>query len=404
MHTPRPTARLRLTILYGSVFLVCGTAVLAITYVLFWQATNLPVVAKGGRVTGVGGVSAPLSPLQIQALQAQSQFGGGVAVAVRQQVFDLQQLLIQSGIALAIVAVAAILLGWLIAGRVLRPLSVITAAARRISASSLHERLAMRGPDDELKELGDTLDDLFARLESSFKAQRNFVANASHELRTPITRERTLLQVTLADPAATTSTWEAVSRELLTSNTEQERLIEALFILASSEGGLDHRERVDLAAITNGVLADSGRRGVHVEAEIWTAALEGDPMLIRRLVANLVDNALTHNIPGGRVEITAKTLMGRSVLSVTNTGPAIPAADVDRLFQPFQRLGARRVRQDNGHGLGLSIVAAIATAHGATIAAKPLASGGLAITVTFPPPSAPPVRDVPLVLAAPGLR
>ena len=165
----------------------------------------------------------------------------------RQIANDKRQLLVGSAIALAVIAVAAAAIGWLIAGRVLRPLSTITAAARRISASSLHERLALHGPDDELKELADTLDGLFARLEASFDAQRRFAANASHELRTPLTRERTLLQVTLADPAATTATWQAVSRELLASNTEQERLIEALLTLASSEAGLGQREPADLA-------------------------------------------------------------------------------------------------------------------------------------------------------------
>ena len=169
--------------------------------------------------------------------------------------YDKRQILIISAIALAVIAVAAAAIGWIIAGRVLRPLSTITAAARRIAASSLHERLGLHGPDDELKELADTLDDLFARLEASFDAQRRFAANASHELRTPLTRERTLLQVTLADPASTTGTWQAVSRELLASNAEQERLIESLLTLASSEAGPGEREPLDLAAITSAALA-----------------------------------------------------------------------------------------------------------------------------------------------------
>ena len=221
---------------------------------------------------------------------------------------DRQLLLIASGIALAVIAVAAAAIGWLIAGRVLRPLSTITAAARRISASSLHERLALPGPDDELKELADTLDGLFARLEASFDAQRRFAANASHELRTPLTRERTLLQVTLADPAATTGTWQAVSRELLASNAEQERLIEALLTLASSEAGPGEREPADLAAITSAALAAArpaiSRLGLHVQADIQPAALDGDPLLVQQLAANLIDNAVRHNIPGGDIQIT----------------------------------------------------------------------------------------------------
>ena len=272
----------------------------------------------------------------------------------------------------------------------LRPLSTITAAARRISASSLHERLALQGPDDELKELGDTLDGLFARLEASFDAQRHFAANASHELRTPLTRERTLLQVTLADPASTADTWQAISQELLASNAEQERLIEALLTLASSEAGLGQREPVDLAAITSDALAaprpEIGRLGLHVHANLQPATLDGDPLLVQRLVANLIDNAVRHNIPGGDIQVATGISGGRAVLSVANSGQVIPPAEVDRLFQPFQRLDPRRARRDGGHGLGLSIVRAIATAHGATITAQARPGGGLAIDVTFPSP------------------
>jgi signal transduction histidine kinase len=393
---PRRTARLRLAVLYGGLFVLCGAVLLAVTYLLTRHATGGGAKAVAGWAAGavvpINGVKAA-RPLPVNA-------GAGVVrqVAGRQIAFDLEQLLIQSGIALGIVAVAAAALGWLVAGRVLRPLATITATARRISASSLHERLAMPGPDDELKELGDTLDDLFTRLEASFEAQRRFVANASHELRTPVTRERTLLQVALTDPAATVGTWQAVSRELLASNAEQERLIEALLTLASSEGGLDRREPVDLAAVTREVLQAPrpgvDRIGLRVAAATEAAVLDGDALLVERLVANLVDNAVCHNVPGGRVEIGTGTRHGRAVLSVISTGPVIPPAEVDRLFQPFQRLGSRRVRRKDGHGLGLSIVRAIATAHGATIAAHAPPGGGLAIDVVFPPPAdSPAVRD-----------
>jgi signal transduction histidine kinase len=307
--------------------------------------------------------------------------------------YDKRQLLIACASGLAVIAVAAAAVGWLIAGRVLRPLSTITAAARRISASSLHERLGLHGPDDELKELGDTLDSLFARLEASFDAQRRFAANASHELRTPLTRERTLLQVTRADPAATVGTWHAVSRELLASNAEQERLIEGLLTLASSEGGTGEREPLDLAAITSEALAAArpaiGRRDLRVQTAIQPATLDGDPLLIQQLVTNLIDNSVRHNVPGGDVEVTTTTSDGHAVLSVTSSGQVIPPAEVDRLFQPFQRLGPRTARRDGGHGLGLSIVRAIATAHAATITARPRPGGGLAIDVTFAAPVPP---------------
>ena len=410
LRLPRRTARLRLTVLYGGAFLACGAAVLALTYLLFGHTT--PPASSSGRPEFLPGshetvgLKLPVADVQqagrydiitIPAVAAQ-QVKETTAVPAAQQAevakeaalmigYAKRQLLIISAIALAVIAVAAAAIGWIIAGRVLRPLSAITAAARRISASRLHERLALHGPHDELKELADTLDGLFARLEASFDAQRRFAANASHELRTPLTRERTLLQVTRADPAATAGTWQAVSRELLASNAEQERLIEALLTLASSEAGPREHEAADLAAITSAALAAArpgiSRLGLRVQTAIQPAALDGDPLLVQQLAANLIDNAVRHNIPGGDVQIITRTSRAGAVLSVTNSGPVIPAAEVDRLFQPFQRLGPRPARRD-GHGLGLSIVRAIVTAHAATITAQPRPGGGLAIDVTFP--------------------
>jgi signal transduction histidine kinase len=423
---PRPTARLRLSLLYGAAFLACGAAVLVITYLLYGHVTHIspggrqtidvsysgqPTAHVSGQPEGAAlnekAAAASNAAVQAELNAAIQQAANTPAVhALLQQArnsetqaasfqinLDMKYLLISCAIALAVVAVAAAALGWLIAGRVLRPLSTITAAARRISASSLHERLALHGPDDELRELGDTLDSLFARLEASFDAQRRFAASASHELRTPLTRERTLLQVTLADPDATTDTWQAISRELLASNAEQERLIEAMLTLASSEAGADEREPADLAAITSAALAAADPAisllGLHVKTAIQPAAFDGDPLLVQQLAANLIDNAVRHNIPGGDIEVATATSQAGAVLSVTNSGQVIPAADVDHLFQPFQRLGSRPARRGGGHGLGLSIVKAIATAHAATITARPRPGGGLAIDVTFPPPSTP---------------
>jgi signal transduction histidine kinase len=396
-RVPGRTARLRLATLYGGLFLVCGTALLAITYLLVMGATR----GKLDTGTVATGLTEQINVPQARQLQ--------IGAAQRQVGFDLNQLLIQSGIALAIVAVAAAVLSWVMAGQVLRPLNKMTAAARRISASSLHERLAMRGPDDELKELGDTLDDLFTRLEASFTAQQNFVANASHELRTPVTRERALLQVTLADPAATIDTWQSVSRELLASNAGQESLIEALLTLASSEGGLDRPEPVDLATITSATL-NAARPGIsHMELNVQTAThharIDGDPLLVQRLVANLIDNAVRHNIPGGDIQVATRTSLGRAVLSVTSSGHIVQPADVDRLFQPFQRSGPRRARHTGaatmgGHGLGLSIVRGIAAAHGAIITARALPGGGLSVDVTFPPPVRPRSETRGVTLAA----
>jgi signal transduction histidine kinase len=386
---PRGTARLRLTALYGGLFLACGAVLLAVSYVLAEQA-----IAPAGKVneTAFTRVQVPpglitvhrgfhaLTPGQVSLLMLT--LGKEITTS------DLRQVLIDAPIALAIVTAFALALGWLVAGRVLRPLAVITAAARRISASSLDQRLALRGPDDELKALGDTLDDLLARLEASFNAQRHFIANASHELRTPITRERAMLQVALDDPGTTAQTWRSVAREVLASNAEQESLIEALLTLATSESGLGQHEPVDLAAVTGQVLltrrTEADRLGLRIRAAVQPAALHGDLILTERLVANLVDNAVRHNVAGGHVEVTTATRNGCAVLSVASTGPVIPAAEIGRLFQPFRRLSERRPHHGDGHGLGLSIVQAIATAHGAAIGARALSGGGLAVDVKFP--------------------
>jgi len=395
LRLPRRTARLRLTILYGAAFLVCGAcgaAVLTITLLLYGHVTPQVHSGPARHLTRTSPAASPVASLVSSPSQAPP--GVHVALAGLGQInLDRQQLLIISVVALVLFVVAAAALGWLLAGRVLHSLSTITAAARRISASSLHERLALPGPDDELKELADTLDSLFARLEASFDAQRRFAANASHELRTPLTRERTLLQVTLADPESTPGTWQAVGRELLASNAEQERLIESLLTLASSEADGGEREELDLAAITSAALAAArpaiSRLDLNVRADIQPATLDGDPLLVHQLAANLIDNAVRHNIPGGEIQISTWTSDGHAVLSVANSGQVIPAAEVDRLFQPFQRIGPRRARRDGGHGLGLSIVRAIATAHAALITVEPRPGGGLAIDVTFPPPPPP---------------
>jgi signal transduction histidine kinase len=309
-------------------------------------------------------------------------------VEAAQRAVDSHQLLVNSGIALAIVAVLALLAGWLIGGRMLRPIRIITRTARRISSTNLHERLALAGPQDELKELGDTLDDLFGRLDAAFEAQRHFVANASHELRTPLTAERTLLQVALDDPDTSIAAWRLTAEEVLASSDEQEHLIEALLTLASSESGLNGQEPVDLVATVEVTLAglepEINRLGIHVDELTEPASLEGDPLLVERLVVNLLTNAVRHNVVDGRIEVVTEMTDGQARLSVTNTGALIPPSDVDRLFQPFQRLDPRRSHYKDGHGLGLSIVRAIANAHRAGIDAHPMPDGGLFVSVSFP--------------------
>ncbi len=325
-------------------------------------------------------------------------------VEAAQRAVDSHQLLVNSGVALAIVAVLALLAGWLVAGRLLRPIRTITRTARKISSTNLHERLALAGPQDELKELGDTLDDLFGRLDAAFEAQRHFVANASHELRTPLTAERTLLQVALDDPDTTIAAWRWTAEEVLASSDEQECLIEALLTLASSESGLKGQEPVDLADTVTTSLAglehEIDLRGIHVDEMTAPAPLEGDPLLVERLVVNLLTNAVRHNVVDGRIEVVTDVRDGHARLSVTNTGALIPPSEVDRLFQPFQRLGSRRSHYRDGHGLGLSIVRAIANAHRAGIDVHPMPGGGLSVSIIFPKTSR--SRRAPSARSCPG--
>jgi signal transduction histidine kinase len=387
---PQRSVRLRLTLLYGALFLASGAGLLAINYILVRRryTSNFFVVSGISGDPGLSIQGAKTAP-------APSPFGGVIskqeliAGAQNTSTAALHQLLYQSGIALAIMAVASIWLGWLIAGRALRPLRTITNAAREISASNLHRRLALEGPDDEVKQLANTFDDLLGRLEASFDAQRQFVANASHELRTPLTFERTLVEVALADPNATVDTLRATFERVLAVGEQQERLIEALLTLSRSQRGLDRREPFDLAVIAADILEarcpEADDRGLRIDTALEPAPTSGDPRLGERLVANLVDNAARHNIHGGRIDVATSARAGRAILTIANTGPVIRPDDLDRLYQPFQRLNPDHNGDRYGLGLGLSIVNAIATAHGATIATQALPDGGLEIEVAFPP-------------------
>jgi signal transduction histidine kinase len=379
---------MRLTLLYVGLFLVSAACLLTITYLLV--EGQLPDVTSSSSGVAVG-VPVSCNPPPSTVTPAPVVLAGPCQVlqevAVRAGHNTMNELLIESGIALGIMAVASVGLGWLMAGRVLSPLRTITAAARRISARSLHQRIAMTGPDDELKELGDTFDQLLGRLDASFRAQRQFVANASHELRTPLARQRTLLEVALRDPEATSASLRAACERALAAGEQQERLIAGLLTLARGERGLDRFEPFDLAGLAGDVLAarrdDADAARLSLEARIEPAEGAGDPGLAERLVANLVDNAIRYNAAGGRVEIGTGTRAGHPYLTVANTGPVIPPDQLGRLFRPFQRMDPAR-RSPGGLGLGLAIVSAIAAAHGADLRAVTRAGGGLAIEVLFP--------------------
>jgi signal transduction histidine kinase len=369
---PRRTLRAQLALLYAAVFCTSAAA-LAAAAVIF--KPNFLVRSSCQSAPGTPG-----PPVPCARYAPHLSFAGTISHDARGNL---------AGVAMvALLAVLALGIGWLIAGRVLRPLRTITATARDISAGNLHQRLAVAGPDDEFRQLGETLDGLFGRLEAAFQAQRHFVANASHELRTPLTAEKTLLQVALADPGATTGTLRSACEKALQWNDQQERLIDGLLTLASSERGIEAWEPFDLADTAARAILDhhqaAERRAIRIDTALAAAPATGDPVLAGSLLANLVSNAIRHNVDGGRIEISTGITDGRAVVTVSSTGPLIAPGEIDRLFQPFGRRGTERVRPAGGHGLGLAIVSAITAVHGAALTARPRAEGGLDITVSFP--------------------
>jgi signal transduction histidine kinase len=396
LRLPTQTIRLRLTLAYGGLFLVSGAALLAGTYFLArHQYTQAFFITNGNggiakavvtqSATQAGG-SVAVTPQAVGGfLQLPPARQVAVAAARAQSGATLHTLLVNSGIALAAMSLLSLWLGWIVAGRALSPLRTITNTAREISARNLHRRLALAGPDDELKQLGNTFDDLLARLERSFEAQRQFVANASHELRTPLTFERTLLEVTLADPNADAQTLRRACEQVLATGEQQERLIEALLTLSRSQRGVERREPVDLARVAVPCVRAFDDDGPTIQADLRPARTNGDAQLLERLVSNLVANATRHNVPNGRVVVRTETRDGHAILTVTNTGPVVPEDEIGRIFEPFQRLDGARGTGAAGLGLGLSIVQAIATAHDAHVDARPRPGGGLVVQVTFAP-------------------
>lgn len=370
---PRRTLRIRLALLYAALFCVSAVALAAVALIFrpdFLAGASSTVASRTpGHLPHCCQQGQPIASVIATVADEPSRNPAGVALA-------------------AVMVVLAVGAGWLVAGRVVLPLRAITASARDISASNLHRRLGLRGHDDEFTELGQTLDDLFARLAASFESHRHFIANASHELRTPLTAGRALLEVAIADPEPTVPTLRATCEELVELSDQQERLIAALLTLADSQRGLEHPQPLDLADITRNVLAarqaEAGRRGIRLITRLAAAPATGDPSLAGSLVANLIDNAIRHNLPGGQAEITTALTAGGAVLTVTNTGTLIPPGEVEDLFQPFRQLGTQRIGHGEGHGLGLAIVRAIADAHSAILTANPGPQGGLDIQVTFP--------------------
>jgi signal transduction histidine kinase len=387
---PRPTLRVRLTLLYTGLFAVCGAVVVAVSYT---QVAQLPAQGqgqgKGGRA-GPGDLagfeaqcrSAELSPRPDPRILAKCAAYFQQQGAQSQRDLTLSHLLQYSLITLAVVIALAAILGWIFAGRALRPVHRITTAARAASEHDLSARVAPTGARDELRELAETFDEMLGRLQAAFEGQQRFIANASHELRTPLAVMRATVDVVLDNPDSTAGDLRAMAADIRTAVDHAEHLIGALLLLARNERGLTVREKLDLATVAEDVLdaVRPGDRRVHATLE--PAVISGDPVLAERLIANLADNAIRYNLPDGEVWVSTGTVAGRSEVCVANTGPVVDPADIGRIFQPFERLSDRT--STDGFGLGLAIVASIAAIHGGSATACPRGDGGLSVTVTIP--------------------
>ncbi|GAA3480460.1 sensor histidine kinase [Streptomyces sp. NPDC002596] len=382
----RPTIRIRLTLLYGGMFLIAGILLLSIIYMLAAQAlhvgSELPFKVVSGQVSsdlcnlsGEGSSPAAVNAAMNTCVNHQ-----------RQQALDT--LLNRSLLALVGLSVIAFAFGYAMAGRVLSPLGRITRTARRVAGTDLSRRIELDGPDDELKELADTFDDMLDRLERAFTAQQRFVGNASHELRTPLAINRTLLEVHLSDPEAPPEL-QQLGKTLLATNERSEQLVEGLLLLARSDNQIIERKPVDLAEVATRALdqtrAEAEQKGVEIREEIVPAVVQGNGVLLERIALNLVQNAVRYNVrEEGWVEVTTELQPGQALLVVSNTGPVVPAYEIDNLFEPFRRLRTERTGSDKGVGLGLSIARSVARAHGGRIIAEPREGGGLVMRVTLP--------------------
>jgi signal transduction histidine kinase len=436
----RMTLGARVALTFALLFLIAGAVLLAVNYLLFahglqgWasgpvQTYTASFVAKYDRAL----ISNPHTPvLMVAAARGQLAF----VLAHPAEQFNsadllptfgtqspqfgpqlpqshgynpaLSQLLRQSMLILVPFALLTVALGWLAARRMLRPVRQLTATARRMSAANLSQRLQLAGPADELKELGDTFDQMLARLDGAFESQRRFVANASHELRTPLTIMRTELEVTFGGQPADDESLQAMGQVIQAAVTRSERLVDGLLALAESERGIDRSEQVDLAEIAgtalDAVAGAAHQAGIRTAATLPAAPVTGSRVLLERLVENLADNGVRHNRPGGWLAIVTASHGGTVTLIVESSGPPITAEQAASLFEPFRRLHADRVGSARGSGLGLSIVRAVARAHGGEATASPVTGGGLRVTITLPTADARPAGRQPLTRTGPEPR
>ncbi|MER6425449.1 HAMP domain-containing sensor histidine kinase [Streptomyces sp. NPDC001137] len=383
----RPTIRIRLTLLYGGMFLIAGILLLSIIYLLAAQALH----EGSGQSFSVSGANLDITSSTCPAVNSAPTSEINTILkqcdAVQRQ-RALDDLLSRSLLALLGLAVIAFAFGYAMAGRVLSPLGRILRTARAVAGSDLSRRIELDGPDDEIKELADTFDDMLERLQRAFTAQQRFVGNASHELRTPLAINRTLLEVHLSDPNAPAELHQ-LGKTLLATNERSEQLVEGLLLLARSDNQIVERKPVDLAEVAeqavDQVRSEADAKGVVIRGEQKPAVVQGNGVLLERIALNLVQNAVRYNVPeDGWVEVTTEVQHGQAVLVVSNTGPVVPAYEIDNLFEPFRRLRTERTGSDKGVGLGLSIVRSVARAHGGHISAQPREGGGLVMRVALP--------------------
>ncbi|MGW2572010.1 sensor histidine kinase [Streptomyces sp. NPDC001537] len=382
----RPTIRIRLTLLYGGMFLIAGILLLSIIYLLAAQALHQGL-GQAFSVSGNFDITSTTCPAVNSAPKSEVASILENCDAIQRQ-HALDDLLSRSLLALLGLAIIAFAFGYAMAGRVLSPLGRILRTARAVAGSDLSRRIELDGPDDELKELADTFDDMLERLQRAFTAQQRFVGNASHELRTPLAINRTLLEVHLSDPNAPAELHQ-LGKTLLATNERSEQLVEGLLLLARSDNQIVERKPVDLAEVAeqavDQVRSEADAKGVVIRGEQKPAVVQGNGVLLERIALNLVQNAVRYNVPeDGWVEVTTEVQHGQAVLVVSNTGPVVPAYEIDNLFEPFRRLRTERTGSDKGVGLGLSIVRSVARAHGGHISAQPREGGGLVMRVALP--------------------
>ena len=380
------TIRFRLTVLYGLVFLITGAILLTIGYALVRHNLSArPNIRAALQKLGINPpVENPLFGRRLIGAGGPPDFRVIETVRAQLRSDELHRLVIEYIAALGVMTMVSVAAGWLLAGRALRPLREITATARRVSGENLGERIALVGPADELKELADTFDGMLARLDSAFGSQRHFVANASHELRTPLAIMRTEIDVALADPGASTAELRAMGEAVRDTVDRNERLIESLLLLARSESALRIAEPVDLAALAGDCVTDLRARAqeahVAITVDLEPAVVRGDPALLERMIANLLDNAIRHNVPDGWIAVRTRQTESTVDVGICNGGPRIDPAVARTLWEPFRRVD----RTAGGFGLGLSIVRSVAEAHAGHAELSATAEGGLEVHVSLP--------------------